>query len=175
MSFNGYKMKREQRPQQASLFGPDSIADDRALTPEDFATLNEEFRFTVDAAASSENAKLPKFFSIENSGLFNSWAGERVYCNPPYSEIYPWIDKAWREVDAPLVVLLIPANRTEQIWWQKGVEPFRDRGDVLTTRFLPGRIRFLKRGALKIDPNERPPFGCVLCIWTRPKQPNAQR
>lgn len=58
-------------------------------------------------------------------------------------------------------------NRTEQMWWQKYIEPFRDRsGGWLTTRFLSGRMRFLKPGQSDVGPNERPPFGIVLCIWT---------
>ena len=36
---------------------------------------------------------------------------------------------------------------------------------VLTVEFLPGRLRFLKAGQKTIKPNERPTFGCVLCIW----------
>lgn len=103
----------------------------------------------------------------ENCGLSASWRGERVYCNPPYSDIRPWIEKAWGELEAQLVVMLLPANRTEQRWWQDLIEPRRDRsGSPLRTEFLPGRLRFLKPEADEIKPNERPPFGCVLCIWT---------
>jgi hypothetical protein len=96
------------------------------------------------------------------------WAGERIWCNPPYSNIAPWVGKAWREVDALLVVMLLPANRTEQAWWQADVEPHRDRGGRLRVEFLPGRIRFLKPGHLRIGPGDRPPFGCCLLIWEAP-------
>lgn len=62
--------------------------------------------------------------------------------------------------------MLLPANRTEQSWWQLMVEPFRDRADSpLSTEFLKGRIRFLKPGQTAVGPNQRPPFGCVLLIW----------
>lgn len=65
----------------------------------------------------------------------------------------------------------MPANRTEQPWWQELVEPYRDRavspfGPHLTVEFLPGRLRFLKAGQAAIGPGERPPFGCCLLIWT---------
>ena len=67
---------------------------------------------------------------------------------------------------AELIVLLLPANRTEQGWWQRQIEPMRDRAlSPLVTEFLPGRLRFLKPGQTVIGPNERPPFGIVLCIW----------
>lgn len=92
---------------------------------------------------------------------------ERIWCNPPYSDIAPWIRKAWAEhhgVDA--ITMLLPANRTEQTWWQLMVEPFRDRpGSPLRVEFLPGRMRFLKPGQTAIGPNNRPPFGCALLTW----------
>lgn len=61
--------------------------------------------------------------------------------------------------------MLLPANRTEQGWWQRLVEPHRDRGAGLRTEFIAGRLRFLRRGETEIAPNNRPPFGCVLLVW----------
>jgi hypothetical protein len=100
-------------------------------------------------------------------GLRQSWAGERVWCNPPYSSLEPWVAKANRSVNAALVVMLVPANRTEQGWWQRHVEPWRDGRDALGPRleFLPGRPRFIKHGHDRVEPNQRPPFGCCLLIW----------
>lgn len=61
--------------------------------------------------------------------------------------------------------MIVPANRTEQPWWQRWVEPARDDRGALRVEFLPGRIRFIRPGAAKAAPNERPPFGCCLLIW----------
>lgn len=158
--------KANNHPQQTQVDGSKRHVDDRALPMEEFAPLQSRFQFTIDAAAAEHNAKLPRFFSESECGLTASWAAERVYCNPPYSDIGPWCRKAWSERLADVTVLLLPANRTEQRWWQETIEPYRDRtGSVLTTEFLPGRLRFLKPGQKEIGPNERPPFGCVLCIW----------
>ena len=162
MSLVGFRARNH--PQQAAK----PHVDDRALPAEDFQLLNAQYRFTIDVAASPHNAKLPRFFSSENCGLAASWAGERVYCNPPYSSIRPWVEKAWAEQGAALVVMLLPGNRTEQGWWQDLIEPWRDRiASPLRTQFLKGRMRFLAPEATSIRPNERPPFGCVLCIWSR--------
>jgi hypothetical protein len=105
-------------------------------------------------------------------GLGQSWAGERVWCNPPYSDIEPWVQKAHCEFEsefpalrAELIVMLVPANRTEQGWWQRLVEPSRDCGDGFYVEFLPGRLRFIKHGHDRVEPNQRPPFGCCLLIW----------
>jgi phage N-6-adenine-methyltransferase len=153
--------------QQVGRRGADPRVDDRATMPETFGPLHERFGFTVDVAASAHNAKLPRYFSIEDDGLSRSWAGERVWCNPPYSSIGPWVEKAWAEHErAELIVMLLPANRTEQGWWQDLVEPRRDRpGSPLRVEFLRGRLRFIAHGRSEVGPNERPPFGCCLLIW----------
>lgn len=158
----------QNHPQQTRYAGSNPDVDDRALPSDVFEPLQTRFRFTVDAASSIDNRKCEKHWTVVDNGLAQSWAGERVYCNPPYSDIGPWIRKAWDERLAELVVMLLPANRTEQKWWQDGIEPFRDRvGSPLKVEFLQGRLRFLKAGQQTIKPNERPPFGCVLCIWDR--------
>lgn len=153
--------------QQVGKRGADPRVDDRATTPEVFAPLNERFAFSIDVAASARNRKCERFYSFEQDGLAQSWAGERVWCNPPYSLIGPWLEKAWAEPSA-LVVMLVPANRTEQGWWQDHVEPFRDKPDSrLSVEFLRGRLRFIAAGKDEVGPNERPPFGCALLIWRR--------
>lgn len=144
--------------------------DDRRTPDALWRPLNVEHRFTLDAAASPANAKCARYFTRDSDGLLRSWAGERVWCNPPYSRLEPWVAKAWAEMrgGCELVVMLIPANRTEQPFWQQFVEPFRDGqprdGIALTVRFLPGRIRFLAPGQIKTG---SPQFGCVLLTWTR--------
>lgn len=164
MSLVGFKA--ENHPQQLQLRGPRANIDDRATTPEVFEPLDARFSFTLDAAASSHNAKCERYLSIEENGLVQSWAGERVWCNPPYSACGVWVEKAWLERDAELVVMLLPANRTEQRWWQDMVEPFRDRGgSPLKVEFLAGRLRFIAHDKDRVEPNERPPFGCCLLIF----------
>ena len=153
--------KSTNHPQQVAQ----ACVDDRALPLTDFAQLQKRFRFTVDVAASVENTKLRRFYTIKENGLFQSWKGERVYCNPPYSNIKPWIEKSWSEAEAELIVCLLPNNRAEQKWWQEWVEPYRDRGLGLTVEFLPNRIRFM-RPDKPVMRNDRPPFGCCLLIWS---------
>ena len=150
-------------PQQ----GYNEAVDDRATTWEDFTPLDRRFRFTIDVAASAENAKCDRFYTRDDDGLGQSWAGERVWCNPPYSVIPPWVEKAWSEAaHADLIVMLLPANRTEQRWWQDLVEPRRGLPESrLHVEFLPGRMRFVAPGAQMVRANERPPFGCCLLVW----------
>lgn len=164
MNLVGFQARNHR--QQTKARGPRPDVDDRATTLDVFNPLHERHRFSIDVAASAENTKLPRFYSIEDDGLAQDWTGERVWCNPPYSNIEPWIVKTWGS-GAQLVVMLLPANRTEQGWWQRQVEPFRDRPGGVRVEFLPGRLRFLRSGETEVPPNSRPPFGCCLLTWTR--------
>ncbi|MGE0178099.1 MAG: DNA N-6-adenine-methyltransferase [Phycisphaerales bacterium] len=169
MSLVGFRAQNH--PQQARK----DAVDDRGTDPEFFARMVERFGpFTIDVAAAPHNAKCERYYTIDDDGLVQPWAGERVWCNPPYSDIGAWVRKAWVEFMSPsnpaeLIVMLLPANRTEQRWWQEEVEPHRDDrwhpDEVLRVEFLPGRMRFIRPGADSIGPNERPPFGCCLLIW----------
>jgi phage N-6-adenine-methyltransferase len=159
---------KNHRQQVAARSGADDSVDDRATVPAEFAKFSECFGpFTVDVAAAAHNAKCDRYYTYETNGLKQSWAGERVWCNPPYSRIGAWVEKAWREHgSADGIVMLLPANRTEQGWWQHWVEPHRDRaGSPLAVLFLSGRMRFIKAGSTDVGPNERPPFGVCLVTW----------
>jgi DNA adenine methylase len=104
--------------------------------PELFETLDREFSFTLDPCANEENAKADRFYTADQNGLLQSWAGERVFMNPPYSEIKAWARKAYEEARAgALVVSLVPA-RTGSKWFREYMAP----GEV---RFLTRRLKFL--------------------------------
>jgi phage N-6-adenine-methyltransferase len=171
MSLVGFRANNH--PQQVTAKGVDDEVDDRG-TPQDFwDELNERYRFTLDVAAAPHNAKTPNYYTRLADGLLQPWTGS-VWCNPPYSGLDRWLEKAWNEWLSPRderpdsIVMLLPANRPEQPWWQTWVEPWRDREDSpLRVQFLPGRLRFIKPGATEVKPNERPPFGCCLLVWSR--------
>ena len=83
-------------------------------TPQElFNGLDREFHFTIDAAATRENTKCNRFFSIKQDGLFQTWDKERVFLNPPYGrQIGKWVKKAYEEnlLNQTLIVMLIPAR-----------------------------------------------------------------
>lgn len=164
MSLVGFK--GQNHPQQVDQRGAKPNVDDRQTDPGLFHVLDRRFGFTIDVAASPANAQLDRFYTVEQNGLEQSWVGEMVWCNPPYSDIEPWIIKAHGEWNKACgIVMLLPANRTEQGWWQRQVEPLRDKRPWFRCEFLPGRIRFIQPGAVRVGANERPPFGCCLLIW----------
>lgn len=131
----------------------------------------------LDVAADEESHWGRGWYTIDEDGLKQPWIG-RVWCNPPYSDIEPWVKRAWHETSitqrASVVAMLLPCNRTEQPWWQKNIEPVRDSGPldesgvVLRTHFLPKRLKFGHPGNREAIGVGSPPFGCVLLVWRRP-------
>lgn len=86
-----------------------------AGTPiEIFRRLDDEYNFTVDVCACPHNKKLRRYITREDNALDLSWAGERVYCNPPYLVIPLWLAKRHEPV---LSCYLLPA-RTDRFWWR---------------------------------------------------------
>lgn len=165
---------------------------ERYTLPEDverFRRMADVRPFDLDAAACIEAHHAPKWIGAPTmtnaeiakaagcvglDGLVWPWFGS-VWCNPPFDDLGAWVARAWTEAWSPRVesiVMLVPANRTEQPWWQQHVEPHRDRRasprtPSLTSRFIGRRVNFggpgsptkvLKRGAK---------FGCALLIWRR--------
>lgn len=170
MSIAGFRASNH--PQQTAKRGAIEAVDDRGTDPAFMASIEERFGpFTLDVAAAPHNAKAPQFYTVDDDGLFQPWTG-RVWCNPPYSDCGAWVDKAWVEFADPsalqtVIVMLLPANRTEQAWWQDLVEPYRDRpGSPLRVEFLRGRMRFDRPGWTPGPKGDRPPFGCCLLIWS---------
>ncbi len=154
--------------------------------------------FTLDACATHANALAPQYYHEHDGlcliagesgglrythvredtkdGLTGTWRG-RVWCNPPFSQLWSWVAKAWQEcardsserwmtgVDPiPLIVIdmLCPGTRCEQVGWQRLVEPYRDGKGVLvpgwrlTTTCLPERQHFLQDGKPILE--EKPRF-----------------
>lgn len=125
--------------------------------PEVFDPLNREFRFTLDPCCSSmATSKCGRFYTERDNGLTKSWAGERVFMNPPYGkEIYPWTRKAREEArNGALVVGLLPAS-TDLSWWHEDVLGHAE------VRYIRGRVRFLTGGLYRASGF----FASVICIW----------
>lgn len=157
----------ENHPQQTARRGPLELVDDRRTPPDllaECAALADVDGFDLDVAATIDNTKAAAFYDLDLDGLRGAWWG-RVWCNPPYSDCGAWVDKAHREAHrCEAIVMLLPANRTEQRWWTDLVEPWRVDGP-LEVYFLAGRRRFDRPGWIKPAKGDRPPFGLCVVVW----------
>lgn len=118
-----------------------SSKSDEWETPQDFYdALNAEFNFTLDPCCREYNHKCDKYYTAEQDGLSKSWAGETVFCNPPYGKsIGAWVKKCYEEsLKGSTIVMLIP-SRTDTAWFHDYIW---GKAEI---RFVRGRLRFINR------------------------------
>ena len=134
-----------------------------------FRLLDDEYHFTLDAAARHENALCNFYYTIDGlwqkhtdyprlimrtdrgqqiNGLTGSWKNKRVFCNPPYdSSLYKWVQKAATR-EAEIAVLLLPPSIDTRwfhdfIWNDLSADNEVRCEDL---HFLKGRLRFSEGG-----------------------------
>ncbi|WP_264831304.1 DNA N-6-adenine-methyltransferase [Escherichia coli] len=121
-----------------------------------FKNLHQEFSFSMDGAATEHDALLPRFTDdIHNQ----SWVGERVFCNPPYSDIPSFLLKS---SESDLAVFLIP-YRPQTTYWLR----------YIFTNPLCHEIRILHRAVKYLPPAGhnrlvvRAPFPAALVVFKK--------
>ena len=96
-----------------------------------FDKLHEHFHFTLDAAASDSNHKLPRYYTKETDGLAQDWGGERVFCNPPYGNVETglWTQNVGKKLK----------NRTHWLYFLSRQEQIENHFMIssITSRALP--------------------------------------
>lgn len=92
--------------------------------------------FDLDVCAAHDSFKCKPYYTIDDNSLVRSWA-KLNWCNPPYSNIRPWVEKAILEANlGSHTVMLLPADFSTQ--WFKLVWDFSS--DIL---MINKRIKFL--------------------------------
>ncbi len=123
-----------------------------------FGTFHERYGFDKDVAASDDNHLLPDYLTEEMDALDPStpW-GTFNWCNPPYSDISPWVNRAIAEhVIGNSTAMLVPAD-TSTVWFRNAWETANE------VRFISGRIAFLNADTGKPVSNNNK--GSVLFVW----------
>lgn len=125
-----------------------------------FDALDIEFGFWLDAAASERNALCAYHLSEDTDALNSDWISHgAIWCNPPYSKILPWVEKAAAECvkQRVPVVLLVPEDMSVG-WFSKALETV-DEVRVITD----GRINFINATTGKEQKGNSK--GSMLLIW----------
>lgn len=126
-----------------------------------FHALDKEFNFAIDVAASDDNHLCEKYHTEENCGLSKAWdvpAQSYAWCNPPYSNIKPWVEQANRQAKRGIgCVMLIPQDQS--VGWFK--EAIRSCAEVRI--ITGGRIAFINAATgLPVKGNNK---GSQFLIW----------
>jgi phage N-6-adenine-methyltransferase len=122
-------------------------------------------QFSLDIAASPDNAKAPNFYTETDNGLEKPWLrmcnGHWNWCNPPFGNIVAWVEKAAKEADLGAhTAVLVPASVGAN-WWRDWVEPYAYQS------YLNGRFTFegapINSKTGKPDPY---PKDCAILLYT---------
>lgn len=101
---------------------------------------NDKFHFDLDVCASSTNKKVSPYYTKKDNALEQPWKATVAWCNPPYSDIEPWIRKGKEEIlkqNCEKVVYLLP-NWTDSNWFQN--ELIHEKCE-----WLPYKVKFLNK------------------------------
>lgn len=134
-----------------------------ATPPELFRRISDRWGpFDLDAAASDADRKCDSYITAAGDALSRGWRARRVWLNPPYRMLGPWIDHAIEQVKAgncERVVMLLP-SRTDQGWFHALLaEP------LARIEFLRGRIQFVAPPGVNSSSNRE---GSILAIIEEP-------
>lgn len=112
--------------------------------------------FTLDAAARETNRRCKRYCGpgspLCEDGASWPWTTESAWCNPPFSDIGRFIDAA---CNARHAVLLVPANRTEQLWFGVALQHASD-------------MIFIRPRVAYVDPlssRDAPKFASMLIVF----------
>lgn len=90
------------------------------------------YPLTLDAAASDHNHRLPTYYTRRDNGLILPWH-TWTFCNPPFSKIGPWVEKAISEAfEGRNSVLLLLGTVTPR-WYRQNYQLAHT--ELLTPRF----------------------------------------
>ena len=139
-------------------FTPKDIKDAWQTPQVLFNNLRKEFKFDCDVAASYDNALCNTYIGENDDALdVNTLWGNANFCNPPYSNISPWVDKAIKEHSHHKATVMLVPSDTSVKWFKKAYESCNE------VRFISGRISFINADTQKpVNGNNK---GSVLFIW----------
>lgn len=131
------------------------MANDLWRTPQWlFNWLNERYGpFDIDLAARADNALLSTYFDIQTNALTQQWSlvADNGFCNPPYSRLAPWLEKAKYESSLGFKSTWVLPVWNGEKYWRFNV--YENAASELTHIF--GRISFLDFSGKPVSGNRQ--------------------
>lgn len=135
-------------------------------TPQDFFDkLNEEFSFTLDAAATDKSAKCEKYYTPETDGLKSPWNCGGLYFAIRRTAavlVFGWKKHTTKQKNGTTIVLLIP-SRTDTSYFHDYIY---GKAEI---RFVRGRLTFTDEdGKPQLNASGKPapaPFPSMVVVY----------
>lgn len=143
-----------------------------------FNTLDNEFQFVADMAASGENKLCNIYFTEEDDSLSFDWAeaiddafpfkGNYAWLNCPYSNPMPWVKQAAKAQLNGLGVVMLLNDDTSVGWFAEALKTVSEIRHIVADETLEGkreyssgRIGFINGEGKPISGNNKPQFVLV--------------
>ena len=140
--------------------------------PEVFNYFDVKYRFVCDVAASESNHLCAKYFTESNSALDLNWcvnanSGDYVWCNPPYSDPLPWVEKCIYESKIHGIGSVILLNHDMSTRWAQRLLNQECKVIVFTGK----RIAFLNGEGNPVKGNSKGQVAFVIPPFMRSGKP----
>lgn len=126
-----------------------------------FRWVQSQYPVDVDICASNTNHLLPVYFTEENSCLDKDWSEYTesycVYCNPPYSNPMPFVEKAVEQAKLGVVTVMLVNLDPSTKWFKLAL--------TACCRVIPlvgSRVQFVPPEGITASTNPKPQ--CLLII-----------
>ena len=127
-----------------------------------FRSLNKEFHFDLDVAATAKNATCKKYFTRQINGLKQDWCKnsktKSIFCNPPYGKgVENWLEKAIDESKKGCTIVCLIPLRTDTTYFHQLIY---DKASEV--RLIKGRLKYN-------DKKQSAPFPSAIIIYRKGK------
>lgn len=148
----GHLIEIDMASQQQSSNTPADVRDEWRTPLFVYDWIDTRFEFGVDLAASHVNHLSDAYVTRGENSLVQDWSrlAGPGFCNPPYSDIDPWLEKAVTEARKGFTsVFLIPTPNGEDRY---GEYVFDVASEII---FITGRLAFLRPDGAPVSGNTR--------------------
>lgn len=114
---------------------------------------------SLDVCCTERNAQFSRFWTKEHDALKQQW-DEDFFMNPPYSEIYKWMEYAYdQHLTHNVTGVALIYSKTDTRYWHDFIE---GKAEV---HFVKGRIKFLDHNM--VESKHPAPYPSCFVIWRK--------
>ncbi|URC22387.1 putative adenine-specific methylase [Serratia phage vB_SmaM-Susuwatari] len=154
---------------------PDDVRSKQRTPKWLFNVLNKRYGgpdgFNLDAAADAENSHCIAHYNEEQNSLLQEWASyEYVFCNPPFDDLNPWVEKAIAEckLGKNVTVAMILPHDVSVAWAHRAIINSAEIIHVISDGKASGRVAFIDPISKK--PRKKNNKGTMICIFKSKKK-----
>lgn len=113
-----------------------------------FQYFNREFNFDLDVCAEEHTAKVEDYYTVEDDALVQDWhkVAKNAWCNPPYSNITPWVEKAIEQQEMGVTTVMFVMCDPSVGWFKKALSACSE-------------VRFIVGGRISFEMDGKPAKG----------------